>query len=46
MPRSLTNMANSFTRAMFTWRKVFSRSFARSASFGVETATVVSTSRS
>ncbi len=43
MPRSWANTASSFTRAMFTWRKVFSSSLVSSASFGVLTATVVST---
>ena len=45
MPRSPANMASSFTRAMFTWRKVFSSSFTSSASRVPDTGTVVSTIR-
>jgi len=41
--RSLANMASSFTRAMFTCRKVFSISFASSASPVQDTAAVRST---
>ncbi len=43
IPRSRANMASSFTRAMLTWRKVFSSSLVSSASLGVDTATVRST---
>jgi hypothetical protein len=43
MPRSLANMASSFTSAMFTWRNVFSSSLVSSASRVPETATVEST---
>ena len=37
--RSRARTASSFTSAMFTWRKVFSISFAISASRGEETTT-------
>src|SRR5258708_6850320 len=40
MPRSLANMASSFTRAMLTCRKVFSSSLVSSASFVPDTAAV------
>src|SRR6266851_5541657 len=40
MPRPWANIASSFTRAMFTCRKVFSMILASSASRGEETATV------
>ena len=46
MPRSWANMASSLTRAMLTWRKVFSSSLVSSASLGDETGTVWSTMRS
>ena len=39
-------MASSFTRAMFTWRKVFSSNLVSSASRVPDTGTVLSTSRS
>ncbi|OAN35174.1 hypothetical protein A4X16_04775 [Microbacterium sp. H83] len=41
---SSANTASSLTRAMLTWRKVFSSSLVSSASFGVDTGTVRSTS--
>ena len=44
MPRSPANMASSLTRAMLTWRKVFSSSLVSSASLRPDTGTVVSTS--
>ena len=43
-PSEFANTASSLTRAILTWRKVFSRSFAISASLGELTGTVVSTS--
>ena len=42
IPMSPANIASSFTRAMFTCRKVFSRSFTSSATLGPDTGTVVS----
>ena len=41
IPSSPANMASSFTRAMLTWRKVFSSSLVSSASRVPDTATVV-----
>ena len=43
MPSPWQNTASSLTRAMFTCRKVFSSSFASSASFGLRTGTTWST---
>ena len=45
MPNSLANMASSLISAMFTCRNVFSSSFVISASAGLPTGTVRSTSR-
>ena len=43
MPSSWANIASSLTRAMLTWRNVFSSSLASSATFGLETGTTRST---
>lgn len=39
-PSSPANMASSLTKAMFTWRKVFSSSLVVSATLGPDTNTV------
>ena len=40
MPRAFAIWANSFTSAIFTWRKVFSKSLAASATSGDETSII------